>query len=57
MATIVVTSGVVTSVTITNGGAGYNVGNTLSATVASLGNDGGTGFVYTVATTTGPINA
>lgn len=56
-AIVVVTSGVVTAVTITNGGAGYNVGNTLSAAVADLGNDGGSGFVYTVATTTGPINS
>jgi hypothetical protein len=44
-------------VTITNGGSGYNVGNTLSASLVDLGNDGGSGFVYTVASTSGPINA
>ena len=44
-ATIVVSGGAVTSVTITVGGAGYLVGNTLSATAASIG---GTGAGFSV---------
>lgn len=45
--TIVVTAGVVTSVTVTAGGAGYVVGNTLSASAANLGGSG-SGFSVTV---------
>ena len=45
VATIVVSSGVVTSVTLTQGGTGYVVGNNLSATAASLG---GTGASFSV---------
>jgi len=41
-------SGQVTTVTITTPGNGYVVGDVLSADLADLGNDGGSGFLYTV---------
>lgn len=46
-ATVVVSSGIVTSVTITNPGNGYNVGNALSASNSNLGGSG-SGFQWTV---------
>lgn len=55
-ATIVVSGGAVTSVTIVSGGTGYDVGEVLSAAAANIGGTG-SGFSVTVATTTGPINA
>lgn len=48
-ATIVVSGATVTSVTLTKPGNGYTVGNTLSATAASIGGSG-TGFSIKVAT-------
>ena len=48
-ATVVVSGGAVTSVTLTAGGNGYVVGNTLSATAASIGGTG-SGFSIKVAT-------
>jgi hypothetical protein len=48
-ATIVVSGAAVTSVTLTAGGNGYVVGNTLSATAASIGGTG-SGFSIKVAT-------
>lgn len=48
IATIVVSGGVVTSVTITSPGINYSVGDILTAIVP-----GGSGFAYTVATTGG----
>jgi hypothetical protein len=48
-ATIVVSGGAVTSVTLTAAGDGYAVGNTLSATAASIGGTG-SGFSIKVAT-------
>jgi len=48
-ATIVVSGNAVTSVTITAGGNGYKVGDTLSATAASIGGSG-SGFSCAVAT-------
>lgn len=48
-ATIVVAGGVVTTVTKTANGSGYTVGNSLSATAASIGGTG-TGFAVAVAT-------
>ena len=50
-ATIVVSGGAVTSVTITNIGNDYVVGNTLSASNTNLGGSG-SGFLITVATIT-----
>jgi hypothetical protein len=47
-ATIVVSGGAVTSVTITTRGTGYGYNNTLSANQLNLGNVGGSGFVYTL---------
>lgn len=47
-ASVQVTGGVVTSVTITTIGTGYLTGDQLSAAVANLGNNGGSGFVYGV---------
>jgi len=41
-------SGQVITVTITTPGNGYVVGDVLSADLADLGNDGGSGFLYTV---------
>lgn len=55
-ADITVAGNVVTVVTLVNGGAGYDVGEVLSADAADIGGTG-TGFSITVATTTGPINA
>lgn len=55
-ANIVVSGGAVTSVTLVNGGSGYDVGETLSAASATIGGTG-SGFTIQVATTTGPINA
>lgn len=50
-ATVEVSAGAVTSVTITNGGAGYVIGDTLSASDADLGNSGiGAGFAIDVLT-------
>lgn len=49
-ATITVTSGAVTAVVITAFGTGYTVTDSLSASVASLGNNGGSGFHIPVAT-------
>jgi hypothetical protein len=46
----------VTVVTIVNGGAGYDVNETLSAAAANIGGTG-SGFSIKVATTSGPINA
>lgn len=46
-ATIVVTAGIVTAVTITAAGSGYAVGNVLSASNANLGGSG-TGFSITL---------
>ena len=48
-ATIVVSGGTVTTVTLTAGGDGYAVGDTLSATAASIGGTG-SGFSIKVAT-------
>jgi hypothetical protein len=48
-ATVVVSGGAVTSVTLTAGGNGYVVGNTLSAAAASIGGTG-SGFSIKVAT-------
>lgn len=48
-ATIVVSGGSVTTVTLTKAGNGYSVGNTLSATAASIGGTG-SGFSIKVAT-------
>jgi len=48
-ATIVVSGGSVTTVTLTTAGNGYSVGNTLSATAASIGGTG-SGFSIKVAT-------
>ncbi len=55
-ANIVVSGGAVTTVTLVNGGSGYDVGETLSAAAATIGGTG-SGFTIQVATTTGPINA
>jgi hypothetical protein len=55
-ATIVVSGAAVTTVTITAGGAGYDVGEVLSAAAADIGGTG-SGFSVTVATTTGPVGA
>lgn len=51
-ATVVITSGEVTSVTITptSAGTGYEEGDELSANKANLGNNGGSGFEWTVST-------
>ena len=51
-ATVVVSGGAVTSVTITTSGNDYVVGDTLSAADANLGGGGGSGFSITVATIT-----
>ena len=48
-ANIVVSGGAVTSVTLTQGGAGYVVGNTLSATASTIG---GTGSSFSIPITT-----
>jgi hypothetical protein len=55
-ANITVAGGAVTAVTVVNGGSGYDVNETLSATAATIGGTG-SGFSIKVATTTGPINA
>lgn len=49
LATIQVTGGIVVSCTLTSGGTGYTVGNTLSASNANLGGSG-SGFSIKVAT-------
>jgi hypothetical protein len=49
LATIVVSGNVVTTVTLTASGAGYTVGNTLSANAAAIGGTGA-GFTINVAT-------
>ena len=46
-ATITVTAGIVTAVTITAEGSGYSIGDTLSASNANLGGTG-SGFAYSV---------
>jgi hypothetical protein len=51
-ATIVVAGAIVTSVAVTSGGSGYLVGDTLSATAASIGGTG-TGFSIKVQTVGG----
>jgi hypothetical protein len=51
-ANITVTGNEVTTVTLTNGGNGYAVGDTLSAAVANIGGSG-TGFQILVATVSG----
>lgn len=55
-ANIVVSGGAVSTVTLVNGGSGYDVGETLSAAAANIGGTG-SGFTIEVGTTTGPINA
>ena len=52
IATIVVAGNIVTTVTLTNGGNYYKVGDVLSATAASIGGTGA-GFSIPVATTSG----
>ena len=47
-ATIVVSSGTVASVTITEFGYGYDIGDAISATDLNLGNGGGSGFTITL---------
>jgi hypothetical protein len=49
-ATIVVSGGAVTSVTIIEGGEGYVVGNSLSAATSDIGGGAGSGFTVAVAT-------
>jgi hypothetical protein len=55
LATIVVAGGFVTTVTITQGGSSYVVGNTISAAVANIGGTGTTftGTVYSISNSTG----
>lgn len=53
-ATIVVSGGSVTSVTITTKGTGYVAGNSLSAAAASIGGTG-SGFAWTAATVAGGL--
>ena len=47
-ATVVVSGGAVTIVTITNFGYGYDIGDTISAADVNLGNNGGSGFTITL---------
>ena len=47
-ATIVVSGGAVSSVTITEFGYGYDIGDTITALDTNLGNNGGSGFTYTL---------
>jgi hypothetical protein len=47
-ADVVVTSGAVTSVTITTQGTGYNIGDVLLIDDSQLGSGGGSGFQYTL---------
>lgn len=55
-ANFVVSGGAITTVTLVNGGSGYNVDEVLSVSNTQVGGTG-SGFSIKVATTTGPINA
>ena len=48
VATIVVSGGAVTTVTLTDMGTAYNVGDTITASDLNLGNGGGSGFTITL---------
>ena len=48
IATIVVSGGSVTNVTLTEMGTAYNVGDTITASDLNLGNGGGSGFTITL---------
>jgi len=50
-ATIVISGGAITTVTITDFGTSYNVGDTISATDQNLGNGGGSSFSITLTET------
>lgn len=50
LATIVVASNIINSVTITDGGIGYVVGDILSANTSDLGGGAGSGFAWSVLT-------
>lgn len=56
VADIVVTAGVVSIVTLSTGGQGYNIGDTLSVDAADIGGTG-TGFVYTVDNITSDLDS
>jgi hypothetical protein len=55
-ADITVAGGIITTVTIDNPGDGYNIGDQLTATSASIGGTG-TGFIYTVTEVTDSLDA